>query len=141
MASSLDIRNFTRRPAPGFPYQKTLDKALPDWEVSLVFAGERRAKHLNEVLRSKTYIPNVLSYEVGAKSGEVVICLKEAERQAKTYDMTYTQFVGFLFIHGLLHLNGMRHGTTMEHKERALLATVVSLPSKKSNGSTHQHRN
>ena len=137
--STLDTRNFTRSPVPRFPYAKAASLALPGWDISLVFAGEARAKHLNEVLRNKDYVPNVLSYQSGPKSGEIIICLNEAKRQAPSFDMSYTVFVGYLFIHGCFHLAGKRHGTTMEHQERALLARLIDIPS--STHATHRHRN
>lgn len=136
--STLDTRNFTRSRPPSFPYAKAASAALPGWDISLAFAGEIRAKQMNMTLRGKDYIPNVLSYQSGRKSGEIVICLAEAKRQAPSYGMSYTQFVGYLFIHGCVHLAGMRHGTTMERKERALLARFIDIPP--SNGTTHRHR-
>jgi ssRNA-specific RNase YbeY (16S rRNA maturation enzyme) len=36
---------------------------------------------LNKKLRNKTYTPNVLSYAVGEKSGEMIIC-REVAREA-----------------------------------------------------------
>lgn len=137
--TSLDIRNFTRKRQPSFPYQKVADLVLPDWEVSLVFAGETRAQHLNKTLRNKTYVPNVLSYEIGKKSGEIVICLQVAKRQAPDYELSYQNFVGFLFIHGLLHLKGRRHGTTMESEERALMARFADTINY--NGTQNRNRN
>lgn len=136
--STLDTRNFTRSRPPSFPYAKAVTAALPGWDISLVFAGETRAKHLNEVLRNKDYIPNVLSYQSGKKSGEIIICLQEAKRQAPSYGMTYSQFVGYLFIHGCFHLAGKRHGPTMEREERALFARLTDISL--SHGSTHRHR-
>ncbi len=130
----------TRRPAPRFPYAKALETALPGWEISFVFVTDAKAKQMNVALRKKTYVPNVLSYETGVKSGEIVICLAEAKRQASEYDMSYPQFTGFLFIHALMHLKGMRHGATMDKKERALLARFISV-SKTPNASTNRRRN
>jgi rRNA maturation RNase YbeY len=118
----LDITNFTRRPAPRAPFVALAESALPDWEISLAFVGSARAKSLNRTLRRKDYVPNVLSYESGKKSGEVIICLDVAEKQAKSYGMTYRQFVPYLFIHGLMHLKGHPHGPTMERRERELLS-------------------
>lgn len=126
MKSSLDIRNFTRQAVPSFPYAKALASTLPGWDMSLAFAGTTRAKHLNEVLRKKDYVPNVLSYETGNRSGEIIICLEVAKKQAPTYGMTYTEFVGFLFIHGCLHLKGEAHGTTMEKQERLILKRLTN---------------
>lgn len=119
--SSVDIRNFTRRSAPVFPYTKIAQAVLPGWDISLVFCGEIRAQKLNVALRKKTYIPNVLSYESGTKSGEIIICLPIAKKQAQSYGLSYPHFTVFLFIHGLLHLKGLPHGTTMERHERSFL--------------------
>lgn len=124
--ATLDIRNFTRSSIPRFPYAAALATILPDWELSLVFVGRTRAQKMNIALRNKDYVPNVLSYEVGKKSGEIVICLEVAKKQAPDYDLSYTHFVGFLFIHGCLHLKGMRHGDTMDAKERLILERFIS---------------
>ncbi|HYF29241.1 MAG TPA: rRNA maturation RNase YbeY [Candidatus Paceibacterota bacterium] len=134
----MDTRNFTRSRVPSFPYERAAKAVLPGWDISLVFAGETRAKQLNKALRGKDYVPNVLSYESGKKSGEIIICLTEAKRQAPSHDMKYPAFVGYLFIHGLFHLAGARHGTTMERKERALLARLINIPF--TNVPTHRHR-
>ena len=139
--AGVDIRTLTRRPAPVLPFAEMAKAVLPTWEISLAFVGEKRAQDMNIRLRKKDYIPNVLSYESGQKSGEIVICLEVAKRQAPDYDMSYETFVAFLFIHGLLHLKGMPHGTTMERRERALLARFIGVPSLPSNASTNRNRN
>ena len=126
MASTLDIRNFTRSTYPRFLFKEAAEAVLPGWEISLVFAGTRRAQKLNKVLRNKEYTPNVLSYESGVRSGEIIICPEVAKRQAPSYELSYPHFVGFLFIHGLLHLKGMRHGATMDTRERELLSRFVT---------------
>jgi rRNA maturation RNase YbeY len=142
MATTLDIRNFTRSAPPSFPFEKALAAILPGWELSLAFAGETRAKRMNELLRGKDYVPNVLSYESGDKSGEIVICPSIARKQAPTYDMRYEEFVGFLFIHGCLHLKGMQHGATMDTQERLILKRLTRNPSPRSSPHvpTHRHR-
>lgn len=139
MASTLDVRNFTRSTAPVFPFATALDTILPGWELSLVFAGEQRARRLNQKLRNKDYIPNVLSFEVGKKSGEIILCPSVAKKQAPAYNLSYTHMMGFLFIHGLLHLKGMAHGATMDRKELELLSIFISVPKK--NVSTNRNRN
>jgi len=128
----------TRRQAPRCAFDAAAKSVLPSWEVSLVFVGDARAKSMNESLRGKSYVPNVLSYEAGVKSGEIVICLPEAARQAKSYEMSYPVFVLFLFIHGLMHLKGRAHGPTMEKAERALLKRLASSTT---NNDTTKNRN
>lgn len=140
---SLDIRNFTRAAIPRFPYEKALEAVLPGWEISLVFAGETRAQALNKQLRGKDYVPNVLSYETGNKSGEIIICPRIARKQATAYDMSFPTFVGYLFIHGCFHLKGEQHGATMERKERALLERInrsLSKPARSSHVPTNRNR-
>ena len=144
--TTVDIRNFTRRFAPGFPYKDIAKAIAPGWEISLVFAGKTRAQSLNKVLRKKSYVPNVLSYVSGNKSGEIIICLEVAKQQAPSYDLSYKNFTAFLFIHGLLHLLGKAHGTTMERHERTFLKRFTGadisygdLPV--DHGTTHRNRN
>ncbi len=145
--TSLDIRNFTRKdPAPRVPFKEIARVVLPGWDVSLVFAGERRAQQLNVSLRRKAYVPNVLSYETGiaakgaSRSGEIVICPPVAARQAPRYGMPRTDFIAYLFIHGLLHLKGYPHGATMEGRERAYLARFGFKSPSLSNDTTHRDR-
>ncbi|MDB5245319.1 MAG: hypothetical protein JWN90_424 [Parcubacteria group bacterium] len=141
MESTLDIRTFTRRAAPGLPYRDMVQEVLPGWDISLVFAGEVRAKALNIALRQKDYIPNVLSYETGKKSGEIIICPSIAKKQAPEHELSYKEFLALLFIHGLLHLKGQRHGATMERHERQLAARFTNkVLSKLPNGTTHRNR-
>ncbi len=139
MKASLDIKNTTRSKAPSFPFEKAAAQMLPDWDISLVFVGETRAKNLNIALRDKTYTPNVLSYVVGKKSGEIIICPSVARRQAPAYGLSYPHMVGLLFIHALLHLKGRSHGATMDAAEREMLSRFVSL--KKTNVSSNRNRN
>jgi len=138
--SSLDIRNFTRRKPPVFPYQKIVATILPGWEISLVFAGTTRAPHLNTLLRNKSYTPNALSYSPGKKSGEIIICLDVAKKQAPEYGLSYPHFVVFLFIHGLLHLKGRAHGTTMERHERTFLKRFTGATVSYGSSTTHRDR-
>lgn len=121
----LDIRNLTTSRRPSLPFAKIAGAVLPGWEISLVFLRPKQAQQLNRQLRRKSYVPNVLAYETGAKSGEITICLSEAKRQAPEFHLSYSAFVGLLFIHALLHLKGRRHGPTMDREERRLLRRFV----------------
>jgi len=136
--STTEVRNFTRRSAPVFPYKEIAKAILPTWDISLVFVGETRAKNLNISLRNKSYIPNVLSYESGKNSGEIIICLSVAKKQAQLSGLSYPHFVVFLFIHGLLHLKGLPHGTTMERHEKTFLKRFAGATI--NYGSTHRNR-
>ena len=120
---AIAIKNLARRPAaPRAVFSKIAKTVLPDWEISLVFVGAVRARVLNKQLRGKNYIPNVLSYVVGDKSAEIIICPSEAEKQAPAYNLLPTTYNLYLFIHGALHIKGWAHGARMEKCEQKLLA-------------------
>ena len=133
----------SRREAPAFPFAKAHKAILPRFEISLAFVTPAEALRLNKALRKKSYTPNVLSYRTSDHGGEIVICLTEAKKQAPTFGLSYPNFAGFLFIHGLLHLEGGRHGPTMENTERKLFARVAGIPypheTTHRNGHRHRH--
>lgn len=127
MQGVVDTKNFTRRKAPVLVYKELAQAVLPGWEISLVFVGETRATNLNKALRGKDYAPNVLSYVLDekTKSGEIIICLTVAEHQAPSYELSYKNFVGLLYIHGLLHIKGLDHSDKMEKREQELMQKFV----------------
>ncbi|MDD2657708.1 MAG: rRNA maturation RNase YbeY [Candidatus Pacebacteria bacterium] len=141
---SVSIHNSTRQQnvVAGLPFAEVAKKVVPGWDISLAFVGSTKARALNMQLRKKEYVPNVLSYVVGNKSAEIIICPTEAAKQAPDFKLPASSFLLLLFIHGLLHIKGMAHGVTMEQCERKLVATFVTgdarpLP----NETTHRNRN
>ncbi len=109
----------TTKTFPKLPYEVMKDDILgKSYELTLVFIGERRARMLNLTHRKKSYVPNVLSFPLLPTAGEIYIAPKVAEKEAHKFDMTPTGYIGFLFIHGLLHLKGYPHGDTMEKAEK-----------------------
>ena len=88
------------------------------YTLSLAFVGPKQAQVLNKKYRKKTYTPNVLSFPLTKDTGEVYISLQVAKKEAKNFSMSYEGYVGFLFVHGLLHLKGLDHGDTMEKAEK-----------------------
>lgn len=126
MASVL-VRNLGRQrsPLPTSSFVNAARGALKGWELSLAFVSEADAKRLNKTLRKKSYTPNVLSYQTGDKSGEILICLPVAKKQAPSYGLSYAGFVALLFIHAMLHLEGYRHGPTMDEVEQRRLRRLA----------------
>ena len=136
--SGVSIKNFTRQHLKvwaGLSFVEVAEEVLPGWDISLVFVGPTRARNLNKQLRNKDYIPNVLSYVVGEKSGEIIICPSEALKQAPAYNLPPTTFYLYLFIHGTLHLKGWAHGAKMEACEQKLLSLYGA-----TNSDRHRHR-
>ena len=115
------ISNTTKGKLPRLPFVMMKEKVLgKNYELSLVFVSPAKAKKLNLEYRKKTYVPNILSFPLNDSSGEIFICLDVAKKEAPLYDLNFEKFVGYLFIHGLFHLNGMEHGSTMEKSEKKL---------------------
>lgn len=103
---------------PRNAYADMADKILGKrYELSLVFVGKTRAATLNKEYRNKTYSPNVLSFPLDQHTGEIFICPQVASREAAKYNLSPEGYVGFLFIHGCLHLKGLDHGDTMDKQE------------------------
>lgn len=107
---------------PKLPYQHIKEAvAGKRYQVSLVFVGPDRAQSLNITTRGKDYVPNVLSFELDQSAGEIYICPAAAKKEAAKFSLTYQGYIGFLFIHGLLHLKGLDHGPKMEALEQKYL--------------------
>ena len=116
---TIAIRHMTKGKLPSLPFARMKDAVLgTSYELSLVFANRETSRELNRVHRDKDYATNILSFPLTKHSGEIVINLEKVRKDAKEFEKTYEDFLGFLFIHGLLHLKGMDHGPKMEAQEK-----------------------
>lgn len=86
----------------------TEKKAL---EVSLVFLNENDAKKLNWNYRCKDYPTDILSFSSDDPSsmGELVLCPQVISRQAKEHGLSLEEELGYIVLHGVLHLLGYDH--------------------------------
>lgn len=108
----------TARAYPTLPYEQMKDDILgKGYRLSLVFVGGTRAQKLNQQYRNKDYVPNVLSFPLDETTGEIYIAPTVAKKEAHRFNLSPRGYIGFLFIHGLLHLKGHQHGDTMEKAE------------------------
>ena len=83
------------------------------YDLSLAFLLPTQMRKAMKYKKEKTKkTSNVLAFPLSKTSGEILIC----KQAAKPYT------VEFLFIHGLLHLKGFKHGATMEREERKILS-------------------
>jgi len=118
---SLSITS-TIKTHPKHSYEAIKDAILGKrYELSLVFIGKTRAATLNQKYRNKTYSPNVLSFPLDERTGEIFICPQVATSEAAKYNLSPKNYVAFLFIHGCLHLKGYDHSDTMDKLERKYL--------------------
>ena len=63
---------------------------------------------------------DILSFPLNENAGEIFLCLSEAEKEAVKFKRPNDNFIAFLFIHGLMHLKGFDHSSTMESNEQKI---------------------
>ncbi|MFZ2303273.1 MAG: rRNA maturation RNase YbeY [Minisyncoccia bacterium] len=120
---ALTITNTTKGKLPRLPFVKIAETVLgKEYDCSLVIIGSRKSRELNRIYREKDSSTNILSFPLDKNEGEIFLDLKKARADAINFDRSYTNFIGFLFIHGLLHLKGLNHGVKMENAEKKVRA-------------------
>lgn len=121
MKGDFSITNKTKSTLPSVPFARIKNKALgEDYSLSLVFVGETKSRNLNYKYRGKNKPTNILSFSLNKKSGEIFITPAVVKKQTKEFNRNFKNMLGFLFIHGLMHLKGFDHGSTMERAEEKL---------------------
>ncbi len=94
------------------PYKKIKDEVLgKEYDLSLAFLNAKEMRDVTIRTKKKDKVSNVLSFPLSKTSGEILICKNAAPPFS----------VGYLFIHGLFHLKGLKHGARMESQERRIL--------------------
>ena len=122
MRLTLDIKKTIRGSVPRLPFEGIARKALPKgYHLSLVICGDMLSRSLNKKYRGKTYFPNVLSFPIDKREGEIFLNIRKAAREARIMRVTLTERLALLFVHGCFHLRGLHHGLTMEREEARVL--------------------
>jgi len=123
----LDIRT-TLRSAPFLkgagliPFENIADTILgKNYELSLVVCGDDLARRMNKEYRKKKYKPNILSFPLSKKEGEIFLNVRAAAREARRLKVALRDRLALLFVHGCFHLKGLRHGRIMEIQEQRIL--------------------
>lgn len=96
-----------------------LDK---DYILSVGFVDEKKSRIINKKYRKKDKATNVLSFSLRKNEGELVLCKAVIKKEAKNLNRTFEEYLGFLVIHGMLHLKGFEHGKAMEKMEEKYLS-------------------
>ena len=97
---------------PRVPFRTIKEKVLgKSYDVSVALIPPKQMRAITRKTKNKDKVSNVLAFALTKHSGEILICPSAAA--------PYT--VGYLFIHGALHLKGYKHSDTMEHIEHSLL--------------------
>lgn len=113
-------------------------EAVATGEIALTFVDDEEIRQLNKDYRGIDRPTDVLSFamsEMGEDEfdihyeaddepevscdllGDIIISVPRAIAQAEEYGHSVERELGFLFVHGFLHLIGYDHGTDEEEKE------------------------
>jgi len=115
---NLSVKRLTKGKLPSLPFLAFKNNILgKKYDLSIVFVGRNQARELNRIHRNKDYNTNILSFPLSESSGEIIISLEKVRRDAVEHNKSFYNFLGFLVIHGMLHLEGYEHGATMEKLE------------------------
>jgi len=115
---TLTVTNKTKGRYPNLPFVKIKEKILgKKYSLSLVFTPPKLSRKLNKKYRGKSKPANVLSFPLSRHEGEIFLNPRQIRKDAPTFKRDYESFFLFVFIHALLHLKGMRHGSTMKKEE------------------------
>jgi len=116
------IKNKTKGHLPRCPFVSIKNKILGEkYELGLSLLTPNEQKKINMKYRGINSTTNILSFPLSESSGEITIDPLKLKKDAPLFDMSYTQFFKYLFIHGCLHLKGFEHISTMERQEKKYL--------------------
>lgn len=104
------IKDWTSLVYKNLKKQKILKK---EKDLIIVFVTTAKMKKLNSQFRGKNKPTDILSFEPIEESslGELVLCLPVLKKQAKAHDLSLNHEIGYMLIHGILHLLGYDHET------------------------------
>jgi len=109
-------------------------------EVSVTFVSNERIQEINREYRDKDQPTDVISFAleelgegevelVGAEMprvlGDIIISVPKAIEQAEEYGHSFIRELGFLAVHGFLHLLGFDHMTEEDEKEMFTLQKEI----------------
>lgn len=110
-----------------------------NFELSITIVDNERIQEINRDYRSIDQATDVISFaledgdnedfdiffdselagideEIPRMLGDIFISIDKTEEQAKDYGHSFERELGFLVVHGFLHLNGYDHQTEEEEK-------------------------
>ncbi|WP_248624789.1 rRNA maturation RNase YbeY [Enterococcus cecorum] len=112
-------------------------KLSPDTEMSVTFMNNAEIRQINRDYRNKDQATDVISFaledegegelaiifdeeeafDLPRNIGDIMISVERAKEQAEEYGHSFDRELGFLAVHGFLHLNGYDHMTPEDEKE------------------------
>lgn len=112
-------------------------KLSADTEMSVTFMDNAAIQEINRTYRGKDTPTDVISFAMEDEGedevpiifeeelefdmprtlGDIMISIERAQEQAEEYGHSYDRELGFLALHGFLHINGYDHMTPEDEKK------------------------
>ena len=97
--------------------------------MQIIFVSQEEIHRLNLAYRNIDHPTDVLSFpnddEDDKSLGDIFISVEQAKKQASEYGHSLERELGFLAVHGYLHLKGYDHHTPDEEKEMILMQETI----------------
>lgn len=106
-------------------YTALIENIFKDYEgiMNIIFVNDEEIQQINRDYRNIDRVTDVISFalkdsldaidmfDLDDELGDIFICVDQAIRQASEYGHSIEREIGFLSVHGYLHLNGYDHMT------------------------------
>ncbi|SCS24295.1 rRNA maturation RNase YbeY [Staphylococcus caeli] len=113
-------------------FAKEQEEINEEAELSVTFVDKNEIQEINKMYRDKDKVTDVISFALEEDEpeisgldmprvlGDIIICTDVAQEQAETYGHSFERELGFLALHGFLHLLGYDHMN--EHDEKQMFS-------------------
>ncbi|PHK49735.1 rRNA maturation RNase YbeY [Staphylococcus edaphicus] len=110
-------------------FAKEQEKIEEEAELSITFVDKAEIQEINKMYRDKDKVTDVISFALEEDEpeitgldmprvlGDIIICTDVAQEQAETYGHSFERELGFLALHGFLHLLGYDHMDKQEETQ------------------------
>ena len=113
--------------------EKTGSESFENKQINIKYATEEEIQFLNEKFYKKKGITNVLAFtnhlkfpdEEANLIGEIALCIKQIEREARVYKKAIETRLKHMIVHGVLHLLGFDHKEKKDQLEMEKLESDI----------------
>ena len=119
MQDNFSVSNFTKGKLPALPFVLLKNEILGEkYSLSIAFISPNKMTTINKTYRGKGMPTNILSFPLSKNEGEILLCPAIIKKETKKFERNFKELLGYLVIHGMLHLKGMQHSSKMEIAEQ-----------------------